>query len=185
MSVSTVRQRRWTRKDYERVVDAGGFGPEDRIELLDGEIWEMTPQGSRHAIAFELVAARLATAFADIGHVRHQLPFSLDDVSQPEPDVAVIVGELRDYRHAHPNTALLIVEVSDTSLSHDRGRKLAAYARNSIPEYWLLDLTTNRLEVFREPDGEGYRSKMVLMSTDSVEALRAPGALVAVADLLP
>lgn len=185
MSPPAMRQRRWTRRDYDRVVDAGAFWPEDRLELLDGEVWEMTPQSCRHAIAFELVAAALQKAFEGIGHVRHQLPIALDELSEPEPDVAVVPGLLRDYREEHPRQALLVVEVAETSLAHDRGRKLAAYARNQVPEYWLLDLTADRLEVYREPHGDSYESRAVLAAGDRVRPLHAPEVSIRVADLWP
>ena len=185
MSSSTVRRRRWTREEFERIVDAGGFGPEDRIELLDGEIWEMTPQGSRHAAVCGQVADVLRKAFGDDCTVRGQSPIALDDASEPEPDVAVVRGSQFDYVDEHPREVLLLVEVSESSLSHDRGRKLAAYARNGVPEYWLLDLTAARLEVYRDPTGDSYASRSVLAPGDTVSPLRAPRSVIDVADLLP
>jgi Uma2 family endonuclease len=180
-----VRRRRWTRLDYERVVDCGGFGPEDRIELLDGELWEMSPQGSRHATAYSLTVDAVREAFGAGYHVRSQLPFALDDVSEPEPDIAVVPGSPRNYRDGHPIAALLIVEVSQSTLSHDRGRKMAAYARNGIAEYWILDLTVEKVEVYREPCGKSYRSKTIRGRGESIEPLHAAGATIAVDDLLP
>ena len=166
------------------MVDAGGFGPEDRIELLDGEIWEMTPQHSPHATAYALTGDALRLAFPD-AYVRYQLPFALDDVSEPEPDLAVVSGAVRDYTDRHPTEALLIVEVSDSSLRYDRTRKLAAYARNGVPEYWILDLQASCLEVYREPSGTSYASTSVLVAGDTVTPQHAPDAEIAVADLLP
>jgi hypothetical protein len=124
---------------------AGVFGPEDRLELLDGEIIDMAPQKSRHATAVTLVGEALRTLFRSGATVRVQLPFSLDDRSEPEPDVAVVPGNPRDYRDAHPSRALLICEVSDTTLGYDRGRKLTAYARAGIPEYWILAFAISSL----------------------------------------
>ena len=181
---SAVRRRRWTRVEYDRMVDSGGFGPEDRAELLDGEIWEMTPQGSQHATAFELVAKALQSGFPN-DYVRHQLPFALDVVSEPEPDIAVVPGSIRDYADRHPDQALLIVEISESSLSHDRGRKMTAYARNGVPEYWLLDLKAARLEVCRDPAGDSYTSRTFLAPGDKISPLRAPESVIDVADLLP
>ncbi len=135
-AVLEVPRHRFSRVQYERMTEAGVFGPEDRLELLDGEIIDMPPQKSRHATAVTLVAEALRTIFGPGATVRVQLPFCLDDRSEPEPDVAVVPGNPRDYRDAHPSRALLVCEVSDTTLAYDRGRKLAAYARAGIPEYW-------------------------------------------------
>ncbi len=183
MSIS-VQRRHWTREQYERMVEAGGFGPEDRVELLDGEIWDMSPQGSQHMTAYELVGVALQAAFPQ-AYVRHQGPFALDDISEPEPDLAVVPGTIRDYVAGHPSTALLLVEVSDSSLRHDRTRKLAAYARNDVPEYWILEVGAECLEVYREPSGSSYRSKDVFTAGDTVTPLHAPDAAIASGDLLP
>ncbi len=184
-TASEVHRYRWTRADYERVIEAGGFGPEDRIELLDGELWEMTPQGSRHAAVRGLVFEALRKAFDEDCSVRGQNPIALDDASEPEPDVAVVRGAHRDYLDAHPQEALLLVEIAESSLAYDRGRKLRAYARNGMPEYWVVDLTANTLEVYRDPASDSYRAKRVLCRGDSVTPLYAPDATIPVVDLLP
>lgn len=165
------------------MVEAGVFGPGDRIELLDGEILEVSPQGSRHATAIRLVEEALRVASTGFD-VRSQLPIALDDVSEPEPDVSVVPGWPRDYRDEHPDGAVLLVEVSESSLAHDRDRKLRAYARNGIPEYWILDLTTSRLEVYREPAGDAYTSAQVLAREKDIRPLYVE-ASIRVADLLP
>lgn len=185
MPTSAVRRRRWTRADFDRVVDAGGFGPEDRIELLDGELWEVTPQGSLHATACGLVMQVLQKAFGQGSYVRVQFPVALDDVSEPEPDIAVVAGKPRDHAAEHPRTALLVVEISESSLSFDRGRKLTAYARNEIPEYWIVDLKSSRVEIHRDPAGPRYASKTILSPGETVTPLHAPDAMIAIADLLP
>jgi Uma2 family endonuclease len=181
----SVRPYRWTRAQYDRVIDVGGFGPEDRIELLDGELWAMTPPGTRHAAITGHVRERLRDVFGKEFHVRDQAPIALDDVSEPQPDLAVVPGKPLDYLEEHPAVPLLIVEVSKSSLSFDRGRKLAAYARNGIPEYWIVDLTANTLEEYRDPEGDRYDSKRVLRGGDTVTPLHAPNATIPVADLLP
>jgi len=185
MSQSAVHRRRWSRRDYDRLVDAGGLGPEDRVELLDGEIWEMTPQGASHAAVCRAMLKVLDHAFGEGFDVRGQFPLALDDRSEPEPDVAVVPGAPFDYLEEHPTSALLVVEVSESSLTHDRGRKLTAYARNGIPEYWLVDLIAGKLEVYRQPSGEAYSSQQVLTRDDAISPLHSPDAVIAVAELLP
>lgn len=173
------------RARYERMVELGIFGPEDHLELLNGELIMMAPQKSRHATAVRLVEKALTSIFADAADVRSQLPFNLDALSVPEPDVAVVPGSPRDYRDAHPERALLIAEVADATRAYDRGPKLEAYARAGVPEYWILDLATETLEVCREPFGDGFRHRQILSAAERIAPLAAPGREIAVADLLP
>ncbi len=184
-AATTVRRYRWTRADYDRVIQVGGFEPEDRIELLDGELWEMTTEGSRHAVACTKIMYVLQRAFTEGSFVSVGHPLALDDVSEPEPDIAVVRGTPDDHVDQHPSAALLVVEVSFSSLAFDRGRKLAAYARNGIGEYWVVDLAAERIEVYREPVGARYASMTVMEHEDTISPLHAPGATVAVSDLLP
>ena len=182
---TAVHRHRWTREEYERLVEAGGLGPEGRVELLDGDIWEMTPQGSRHSAVCGHLGDWLREMFGPGYAVRVQFPVALDVVSEPEPDLAVIRGAHLDYLDGHPSELLLVVEVSASSLAHDRGRKLTAYARNNVPEYWLVDLTTNRIEIYRKPTGDTYQSAMTLSHGETITPLHAPGSTIAVADMLP
>lgn len=180
-----MQQHRFTRAQYEQMVHAGVLAPDDRLELLDGEIIDVAPQKSRHATAVSLVGEALRSTLPEGGHIRAQLAFNLDERSQPEPDVAVVPGLPRDYRDAHPGRALLIVEVADSTLSWGRGRKLAAYARAGVPEYWILDLNGEALEVCRAPLGDDDVQRFVLRGGECVAPLHAQGGSVAVADLLP
>ena len=107
------------------------------------------------------------------------------DYSEPEPDVAVVSGPMRDYRDAHPTSAVLVVEVSHESLRYDRTVKQRLYARCGIPEYWLLALTEARLEVYRDPAGDGYQSVASHAAGDEVAPLARPDARIVVGDLLP
>lgn len=180
-----VNLHRFSRQQYEQMIDAGVFGPEDRLELLDGEIVEMAPQKSRHATAVRLLEKALATVFGPGFDIRSQLPLRLSTYSEPEPDVAVVAGSPRDYRDAHPATALLVVEVADATRAYDRGRKLAAYAQAGIPEYWILDVVGETLEVCRQPMGEDYAERRILKAGEVISTLAAPGTNLSIADLLP
>lgn len=189
MESALAQPRRWTRAEYDRLIDAGIFQPDEHLELLDGEIITVTPQKSRHTTAVHAVAQALGAVFADTAYVRVQAPLALSESSQPEPDVAVVPGSLRDYRDEHPHTALLIVEVADTSLRLDRHTKGPLYARAGLPEYWIVNLNDGILEVYREPVamGEGWDYRLVqrLAGGDAVSPIAAPGAVVPVRDLLP
>lgn len=180
-----LRLHRFSRAEYDQMVDAGIFGPEDRIELLDGEIIDRAPQKSRHATATCLMQDALRAAFGHGYDVRPQLPLCLDDRSEPEPDIAVVTGGPRDYLDAHPATAVLVVEVAESTLSYDRGRKAAAYARNGIPEYWILNVADEALEVHRGPENGAYTERRVLRAGERIAPRSTPGHDVAVADILP
>jgi Uma2 family endonuclease len=190
MSSHAVEIRRWTRQEYDRLVASGFFHPEERLELIAGELVRMTPQGSAHATAVRLVEDALRTAFGRGFDVRVQMPLALDPDSEPEPDLAVVIGTPRDYRDSHPHTAVLIVEVADTTLPYDRERKARLYAAAGIPEYWVLNLIDRCLEVHRDPaptesEEKRYRTRFAVPSAETVSPLSCPNTPVAVSELLP
>jgi Uma2 family endonuclease len=184
--------RLWTREEYYKMAEVGVFQPGDRVELVGGKVITMVPQDSPHYTAIDLTAAELRRIFA-IGYVvRIQGPLDLGLISQPEPDVAVVRGTIRDYAKAHPNSALLVIEVAESSLTYDRGIKASLYASSGIPEYWVLNLVDRRLEVSHDPiampgqpHGYGYRTCTQYLATDTVTPLATPQGSIAVADLLP
>ena len=176
---------RWSRDAYDRAVEAGAFGPDDRIELIEGRLLAMTPQGSRHAAIVNQAGDVLRDAFGASYCFRTQSPLAIGEDSEPEPDLAVVRGRALDYLDAHPTTALLVVEVSDESLRRDRTVKQRLYAGHGIPEYWVLALPDDCLEVYREPAPTGYRSAATLRAGDRIAPLTCPGVAIAVADLLP
>lgn len=176
---------RWSRAEYERMAEAGVFEPDVRLELIDGEILTLPPQSTRHFTAIQLAEAALGEAFGAGYHVRPQGPLAIDGRSEPEPDIAVVTGSPRNYAAAHPRTAVLVLEVADSSLGFDRVAKKRLYARNGIPEYWILDLTQERLEVFREPRDDDYSYFETHGKTGTVTPLAAPNAVIGIADLLP
>ena len=183
-------RQRWTVEEYERLAEQGFF-TNRRVELVMGEIVQMPAMRNYHAVALSLVRDALAAAFGDDHWIRSQMPLRLGKRSQPEPDAAVVPGQPRDYQ-AHPTTALLVVEISDTSLAYDRNRKAMLYATAGIPEYWIVNLVHRQLEVFRAPTilpnrkrRSRYHDTVMLDATRSVSPLAMPDAVVHVADLLP
>ncbi|HEY0783616.1 MAG TPA: Uma2 family endonuclease [Thermoanaerobaculia bacterium] len=185
MATAAVDVRHFTREEYERLVEQGFFHPEERIELVDGVILEMTPQSSGHAAGVVFAQAALQPLYRDGFHIRSQLPLALGLDSEPEPDLAVIPGPPGDYVAAHPQTAVLVLEVADSSLLHDRNSKASLYARAGIPEYWLLNLVDWSLEVGRTPLDGRYTSWTVLREGDSVSPLTHAAVAIPVASLLP
>ena len=192
MATSPIRTKRWTRLEYERLVDLGAFGPEDRIELVGGDLLVREPQGSPHMTAIGLAEDALRAAFGTGWLIRTQGPIALDDESEPEPDVAVVSGSRRHYAASHPAQPVLLVEVADSSLASDREWKGSLYARARVPEYWIVNLVDRGLEVHRDPRpaaeatfGWRYTRIRRLSEGETVTPLAAPEARIAVADLLP
>lgn len=192
MPGSLPQLKRWRRVEYERLVDRGVFEPGDRVELIDGLLLVSEPQSSLHYTAILLVQQALARAFGEGWSVRTQAPIALDDASEPEPDVAVVRGGIRDFAASHPVDPVLVVEVSVSSLAFDREHKASLYARAGRPEYWIVNLIDRVLEVRREPAPEpsapygwDYAFVDALGPTERVSALAAPTIQIAVGDLLP
>ncbi|HEV8438009.1 MAG TPA: Uma2 family endonuclease [Methylomirabilota bacterium] len=187
-----MRTRKWTRLEYERLVEAEILGPDDRVELLGGEMIVKEPQHSPHATGIRLVARALRRVFGDGWDVGEQLPVALDAESEPEPDVSVVQGDPRDYRDAHPERPVLIVEVALSRLVFDREHKGSLYARAGIRDYWIVNIQDGQVEVYREPVvdasaafGWRYGSSVTFGPDRTVTPLAAPSATIAVADLLP
>jgi len=183
-----VRPRRWTREEYYRALEIGLFGPEERLELLNGEILEKVTENAPHSSAVRRTRRRLISAFVSITcFLSEQHPISLPDNSEPEPDLAVVIGAEEEFDNRHPAAAdvLLVVEVSNTTLTFDRGPKAAAYAAAGIRDYWVLNLNERRLEVHRDPRNGAYQSITPLNENEAVSPLNAPQAFIRVADLLP
>lgn len=183
---------RWTRQEYERLIDHGFLDEDGPIELLDGLLLVKEPQHSPHRTAVLLVAKAVERAFGEGWFVQTQSPIVLDDRSEPEPDVCVIRGSPRDYVHSHPTRPALVVEVVQSGLGIARGRKAAAYARARIADYWIVNLIDRVLEVHREPARPGparrhwgYAAIATLSADATITPLAAPSVGIRVADLLP
>lgn len=185
MANPAVDIRRWTREEYEQLAESGFFPPDERLELVDGVIYEMSPQSSSHAATIAGLQAALQPALGPERHLRVQLPLALGSDALPEPDLAIVPGSWRDYLKSHPTTALLVVEVSETSMTHDRERKRKVYARADIPEYWIFYVGAKQIELCRDPRGEDYRSRVILKAGDTLSPLCCPGLSLRVEDLLP
>jgi Uma2 family endonuclease len=179
------RQRRITVDEYHRMIEAGTLGEDDHVELIAGAVVAMTPQGPAHALVIQNLNRLVAQGLAADLALRPQLPLTLPEDSEPEPDLAVVRLEDARSRGNHPRTALLVVEVAGDSLRLDRQTKAALYARAGIPEYWIVNLAETTVEVHRDPDSEtgAYRAKAVVSSESTLAATSVPGLRVNVADL--
>ena len=181
-----VTKKLFTVDEYYRMADAGILGPDDRVELIDGEIIQMTPIGVRHAGQVQRGNRLFATALAGRAAINVQNPLELDDYNEPEPDIAVLKVRADDYIHkkVRAEDALLVVEVSDTTFRYDRTVKLPKYAAARIPEVWIENLENDELLVFRDPVGNTYSSAVTLRRGDSVSPVAFPNVVFKVDELL-
>ncbi|MDQ3460631.1 MAG: Uma2 family endonuclease [Deinococcota bacterium] len=149
---------RFTVKDYECMGRAGILPEDARVELLDGEIYAMTPIGPKHSFAVAQLVERFVLSLSGQVMVVSQSPIHLSAHSEPEPDIVLLRLPRERYQERLPRAEdiLLLIEVADSSLAYDRNKKLPVYATAGIPEVWILDLNENRLEVYRKPQGERY-----------------------------
>jgi len=191
MGQAPLTLRRWTRVEYERLVDLGVFDG-DPVELIAGQLMVAEPQNSPHATAVGAADDALRAALPPGFIVRAQMPMAVDADSVPEPDLAVVPGCRTDYRRAHPTSATLVIEVADSSLEFDRREKGSLYARAQVAEYWIINLVDRVLEVYRDPardlaapHGWGYRSVSAAASPAVVTPIALPSARIRVSDLIP
>lgn len=179
---------RWSYDEYARLSAEGWFQGE-RVQLIQGEIINMPPQGHRHFLCLDRIRLALERIFGSNHWIRTQAPLTIGDASDPEPDIAICQHPMGYYTE-HPSTALLVVEVSDTSLRLDR-RKAGLYASAGVGEYWIIDLNGRRVEVYRQPMvdeaaefGWRYGQMRILEESDTLDLLTHPDANIKVHDLL-
>jgi len=175
-AVFTPQRRKLSADQFEQIGRTGILGPEARVELLDGEMIEMAPIGSRHASAVALLSRHFNRAVADDALVWTQSALRLAEDSEPQPDLMLLRPAADSYRAANPRPAdvFLLIEVADTTLAFDRETKLPLYARHGVPEVWILDVDAERLEVYREPAAGGYRRKLERQGAESIAPLALP-----------
>lgn len=181
----------FTRKEAY-ALDDNQFFRDQRVQLIAGEILQMSRMNPPHALGIRLVTKALERVLADGYDVRVQLPIALSLASEPEPDIAVVGGTPRDYGDDHPTTAALVVEVSDTTFDYDAYEKASLYAAAGITDYWIVDLMRHRVLVMRnpqpdagEPHGFRYAALAPYADDATIAPLALPAARVRVADLLP
>ena len=174
------RRHAFTVEEFNRLSDSGLFDPEQRLELVDGEIYEMTPARPSHAVTVDRLTWHVTRKLPEGLVVRVQGPAVLGDYSQPEPDYLVLQASFEDLgeHHPTPDQIVLLVEVALTSYPHDRGLKLDVYARAGVATYWIVDLERQWIEVFTEPSSAGYGALRVARGG---EVLSVPGTDVTVA----
>lgn len=178
---------RFTVEQYLALVEAEELTEADRVELLEGVIVAMTPSGIRHSSGVARAVGALFRAVGDRAVIRPQLPLRVGSWSLPEPDVAVLPGTLEDYDSRLPSEALLVIEVSETSLATDRLSKARIYASSGVHEYWIVNLRENVVELLRDPDSVTaiWRDRRVARPGETIAVAAFPDAAIRVDDLLP
>lgn len=184
MEVQLTR-RLFSVDEYLRMIDVGILGQEDHVELIDGDILQMAPIGPTHVSCLAMLNRRLVIGVGDRGLVAPQITLPLDARSAPEPDLTVLGPREIPYREAwvHPRDVLLLIEVSDTSVRHDREVKAPLYARAGIRELWIVDVPGERVLVHRAPQGGEYRSLEVVGRGAVVTSLAFPDLHVSVDEI--
>jgi Uma2 family endonuclease len=167
--------------------ELGIIGPDERVELLDGELIRMPPISPDDDYTVRRCNVFFVQRFADRASISIQGPVTLDDRSEPQPDVMLNALPAEQYAKAHPTPeeSLLVIEISKSSLAFDRGRKLRAYARRGVREYWIVNLVEEQVEVYREPAGEAYRVQRRAGRGESVACAAFPDEPLAVDEILP
>ena len=181
-----LRTHNFTVDEYHRMAEAGVFHEDDRVELIDGQVVEMTPIGPRHAVCVDRLNGLLARLVGDSAIVRVQSPVVLGQRAEPEPDVTLLRPPFERYQEVHPGPAeiMLVIEVADTSVEHDRDVKIPLYARGGVPEVWLVDLSAHRIEVYRDPAGGGYADVTSVSPGETLTPLEVPSATLSVDRIL-
>jgi len=169
------------RVEYDRLVALGVFENE-RVELLEGELVTMSPIGSPHNFAVQSLTELLILALRGRCWVRPQMSFVADDLSEPEPDLAIVPRV--DYHDEQPSQALLVIEVAESSLAYDRGRKLRVYASCGVPEYWVVNIPKRCIEVYADPEGSAYTHSTRYELGQSLSPAAFPDIVIAVSDVL-
>ena len=179
-------KHRFSVKEYYRMAETGVLRPDARVELLNGEIIDMSPIGPFHGGLVNRLIRIFTKNSKSRWTVSAQNPLRLDDHSEPEPDVMLLKPAPDDYtsRHPQPDDVFLLIEVSDTTLDYDHEEKLPAYGRAGVAEVWIVNLNNMTIEVYREPHFTGYGSKTILRAGDTIAPLAFPDAAVDVAELL-
>ncbi len=184
---TSQKLRLWTVKEYHYLTKIGMFHPTEKLELLEGQIIQMAAKGTSHTVATRRIAKLLGTLLNEQAAIYTQDPITLNDYSEPDPDIIVVIPDTLDYFEHHPTPAdiYIIIEVADSSLDYDLSVKSQAYAKSNIRDYWVLDVNERQLYVFREPSQKGYKQRFILTENEEVNLFSLPQIFLSVQWMLP
>jgi Uma2 family endonuclease len=173
-------------QEYHRMAEVGIFHPEERLELIAGQIIKMSAKGTAHESAITRTQRLLSQRLGDKALLRIQAPIQLDDYSEPEPDIAVVKPNIIDYDDHHPDASevFLVIEIADSSLKYDREVKSLAYGKSGIIDYWILDVNGRKLYMYRLPTPDGYHSESVFAEDVTISPLAFPDCKIVIRELL-
>jgi Uma2 family endonuclease len=182
--MTATKLRLWTVEEYHRMIEAGIFPSEDKVELLDGRIVKMSPQTPPHAATTQRIDRYLQNLLYNQAQIRVQLPVTLS-TSEPEPDIAVVRIDNSYYSNIHPttNNIFLLIEVSCSTLKYDKEEKGKIYGRDGITDYWVLDVIENLAYIYRNPTTTGYKQEIILSPNDIITPLAFPNTSISLSDL--
>jgi Uma2 family endonuclease len=187
-AIESSNLKSWTVQDYHRMSELGILDPNERTELIDGQITLMVAKGNPHILTVRLLTRTMETSLSDRPIlVSIQEPIQLNNSSEPEPDLAIVQGNMFDYadRHPQPTEIHLIIEVADSTLKYDCQVKDKHYAKANIPDYWVVDLKKRQVHVFRNPTPTGYASQLILAESQIVSPLDFPDVVIPISSILP
>jgi len=186
MVIDPAELRLLTVKEYHTMAESGILAPDERVELIEGQIFRMAAKGTAHSAAVTRVDRFFDKSLDGRALIRLQDPVQLNDFSEPEPDIAIVQLDPLDYEDHHPTPTeiFLLIEVSDSTLKRDRDLKAPAYAKSGVVECWILDVKGRCLYVLREPGPEGYDIEIVLRDGEAIAPLAFPQCKVQVSDFL-
>ncbi len=178
--------RRLSVQDYHRMVEVGILDPDERVELIAGQLYQMAAKGSAHSAAMTRISRALSQGLGERALLRFQDPVQLNNDSEPEPDIAVVALNPRDYEDHHPipDEVYLLIEVSDRTLKRDKTLKARVYAQSNITDYWIWDVSGQQLWVLRHPSSTGYQQEMTLSAADTISPIAFPECIISIASFL-
>lgn len=181
-----VQRYRFTLERFHQLTEAGILGPDDRLELMGGEIVEMSPIYPPHGSRVDRLTRLCVRSFSDRCVVRIQGALDVDEHTEAYPDVLLLRyrDDFYEARHPRADDVLLVIEVSDTTVRYDTRVKAPRYAAAGIPDYWLVNVKRNTITVFRDPSPTGYASPQIFRRGDSIRPLAFPDTEIIVADIL-
>ena len=178
----------WTREEYYRLEEMDILTSDEPVELINGQIIKKhRPQSTLHAFSIRRLLQILKNTLGNRVLVTSQIPITLNNYSEPKPDIAVVKVDSRDYFDHHPYSEdiYLIVEIADKTLNKDCNLKAQIYAEAGISDYWVLDINNRQLYVFRQPTNQGYRSRQILLEDEEISLLNFPDVRILIKELLP
>lgn len=185
--MTTTRTRLWTVEEYHRMAEAEILHPEERVELIEGEIITMAAKNPPHSAITKTTADYLRNLLEGLADIRIQEPIYLNQYSEPEPDIAVVRIDPRNYidHHPRPEEVFLLLEVAETTLLFDRKRKAASYAKAQIADYWVIDVKQEQVFVLRQPGANTYQQESVWDKNATLSLIAFPNISVSLEKFFP